>query len=504
MSYWRLFTACLSLGLGMAMPMVLSAKDLDKPNWPQFRGPDGSGVAENGRIPLQFGPTENLLWRAELPPGHSSPCVWGNRIFLTGFDAETKTLKMICLRRSDGSQLWEQDAPAKEIEKVHRTSSPASATPVADTERVYFYFGSCGLICLSHEGEEVWHHDLPLAQKFNGSGTSPALAGNLLLINREGKGEHFLLALDRESGEIVWKAQHPNTSPQDMGHGGEATPLVCGGIVVVHRSGQVVAYNLADGQLQWTVSVSTTGCASPVLAEDAVYVAAWNNFGEEDQMVELPSFNELKEKYDADEDGLIDRDELPEDFAITQRPELDKNLGGNIGIGLVFSSIDIGKDNAISRLEWWGSRLIFKQIVKSMKHGLVAIRLGGSGDVSKSHLLWRAEKNVPEVPSPLVHDGRLYALRNGGVLSCFAADSGELLYRKRLGAGGGYFSSPLAVDGKILAASGEGVITLIQAGDEFQVLAKNDLGEPIFATPAVVEDTLYVRTLEGMYAFSQP
>src|SRR5262249_47653259 len=121
--------------------------------------------------------------------------------------------------------------------------------------------------------------------------------------------------------------------------------------------------------------------------------------------------------------------------------------------------------------------------------------------VTKSHVVWREAKAVPEVASPVYYRERVYTVRDGGLVSCLAADSGKLLYRERLGAGGAYFSSPIAGDGKVYAASGRGVVTVLKADDKFEVLARNDLGEPIAATPAVAEGTLYVRTAKHLYAF---
>ena len=123
-------------------------------SWPQYRGPGGAGIAET-TAPLEFGPKQNLLWSVVVKTGHSSPTIWGERIFLTGFDADAKELEVTALDRRDGHLLWRRVAPASEIEKVHPVSSPATATIVADSERVYAYFGSAGLFCYDHAGKPV-------------------------------------------------------------------------------------------------------------------------------------------------------------------------------------------------------------------------------------------------------------------------------------------------------------------------------------------------------------
>lgn len=134
---------------------------------------------------------------------------------------------------------------------------------------------------------------------------------------------------------------------------------------------------------------------------------------------------------------------------------------------------------------------------------VMSVRLDGEGDVTKTHIGWRETKGVPEVPSPLCYDNRLYLVKNGGILSCRDAETGRLVYQQRLGAGGGYYASPIAGDGKVYTASDRGVITVIKAGDRFQVLARNDLDEPIMATPAIADGKLYVRTEQHLYAFGR-
>jgi outer membrane protein assembly factor BamB len=151
--------------------------------WPQFRGPNSAGVSEADKPPTEFGPETNLLWKTALPAGMSSPCIWGDRIFLTGF-ADQK-LRTLCLQRSDGRILWRQFAPAEKIEEVNPDSSPASGTPATHGERVYDYFGSYGLISYDFDGREQWRKPLPVVVSLNGSGTSPVLIDGMVIVNRD-------------------------------------------------------------------------------------------------------------------------------------------------------------------------------------------------------------------------------------------------------------------------------------------------------------------------------
>jgi outer membrane protein assembly factor BamB len=167
-----------------------------------------------------------------------------------------------------------------------------------------------------------------------------------------------------------------------------------------------------------------------------------------------------------------------------------------------FAAMDMNKDGQVSKDEW---ALISKMITQPLPapSGLLAIRLGGEKDVTASSVVWKDPRAVPEVPVPLVYQGRVYTVTNGGTVSVFEKASGKLVYRSRLGAGGLYYASPVAAGGHVYFASGEGVVTVIRAGDMLEAVAHNDFGEPIFATPAIVDTKIYVRTTMHLYAFGQ-
>ncbi len=163
--------------------------------------------------------------------------------------------------------------------------------------------------------------------------------------------------------------------------------------------------------------------------------------------------------------------------------------------------IDSDQNKCVDEKEWKEAEAFVLGL--SEEHGLVAIRTGGEGDITNTNILWQEKRHVPEVPSPLYLDGRVYIVKNGGLASCIKANNGELLYRERLGAAGPYYSSPITADGKIYIASEKGIITVFTAGDQLNVLARNNLKESIFATPAIVDNKLYVRTIKHMYAFGE-
>jgi outer membrane protein assembly factor BamB len=270
--------------------------------------------------------------------------------------------------------------------------------------------------------------------------------------------------------------------------------------VIVHAPGRVAAYNLADGAERWWVGVASTACSTPVVADGRLFVATYMMGAEAEERVPLPTFDQLLEKHDANKDGAISKEEFPKDLDAIRRPEAAGVPGANVKAIVFFDQIDFNKDGKLGRLEWGLASTIASRPVE---HGLLAIRPGGQGEVTKSHVLWREKKSIPEVPSPLVYQGRAYLVRDGGVVSCLDAATGKLLYRERLGPGGAYFASPMAGDGRLYAASERGVVTVFAAGDAFRVLARNDLGEPIHATPAAADGKLYVRTAGHLYAFGE-
>jgi len=176
-------------------------------DWPQFRGPNCAGVSEDGKPPVHFDKSSNVLWKANLPAGVGSPCVAKDRVFVAGFD-EGKLVTLGFDART-GKQLWKQAAPAAKIEAVHKVGSPASATPACDGERVYSYFGSYGVVAYDLDGKEQWRKPLEIGMVINGSGTSPALLKGRLVINCDQQDGSFLVALDPKTGKELWRTQRP-------------------------------------------------------------------------------------------------------------------------------------------------------------------------------------------------------------------------------------------------------------------------------------------------------
>ena len=465
--------AVLSFGLSLC-----ARCNAAEPRWPQFRGPHASGISDGDNPPTQFGPDSNVLWRVALPSGLSSPCIWGDRIFLTTF-SEGK-LATVCLSRSSGATLWQRTAPAEKIESFHPAEgSPATATPVTDGARLVVYFGSCGLMAYDLAGQELWRLTLPVARQVGdfGSGTSPVLGRDLVLLNRDQMEGSELLAVDAKTGVMKWRADR-STFKSSFG-----TPTMWitdqAEEVVLPGALQMVSYDLKTGAERWRVSgLPSATCTTPVIADGLLFFAGWSA-GKGD--APLPKFDVLREQEDKNHDGVIASDEAKSPMVKT-----------------LFATLDTNHDQRLSQNEWDA----FVAAVMKGENVVMAVRPGGHGDVSESHVVWKYSRGLPYVPSPLVYRGNIYFVRDGGMLTCLNAATGAPAYeQERVGAPGSYYSSPVAANGVIYLCSVNGVVTSVRAGPKFEVLANNGLQERIAATPAIGDDTLYVRTEKNLYAF---
>jgi outer membrane protein assembly factor BamB len=245
-------------------------------DWPQFRGPNSSGIGD-GKPPVEFGPTQNVLWKTAVGSGISSPIVAKGRIFLTEFDRTTKQLATLCIDQGTGKVLWRRTVAPAEIEKVHDISSPAAPTPVTDGEHVYVYFGSYGLVSYDFDGKLLWERRLPIPQNIYGAVASPIVAGDLLVLNHQGK-DAYLLGVNRRDGKTVWKTdrsqfQYGWSTPVYWRHDGVDEIVVLGGDFGPNQ--RLMVYNLADGAERWWIAgLPPCGKSTPVIGGGMVFFAA--------------------------------------------------------------------------------------------------------------------------------------------------------------------------------------------------------------------------------------
>jgi len=422
--------------------LLAAAVAAEDANWPQWRGPRRNGVSNETGLPLEWSATENVLWKTAIEGrGHSSPVVWGDRIFVTtdiegeaidGASApkhirdgevylhpdsqsgdRRHTLKVVALDAGSGAILWSRTAhDGRVFDNRHRVNTYASPTAVADGERVYVYFGSEGLQAYDFEGALVWSKDLgDLPSWGHGQGTSPLLYRDVLILQvdkNQGEGS-FIAAFDRATGREVWRTPRRErinySSPLLVETRARAE-------VVTTSYDVVISYDPATGSELWR-SEGFLGNAvpSPVASENTVFVVS-------------------------------------------------------------------GYPDKVSR----------------------AIRIPRR-EAESPAVLWEYKKGSGYTPSPLLYDGYLYLVSDKGMLTCLEPETGTVVYEGgRFPMPSFVRASPVAWEDKILLAGEEGDLVVVQAGPIHKVLAVNSVGEPIIASPAIASGRLYLRGASHLYA----
>ena len=295
---------------GLVMLALLLAAAASPGEWARFRGPNGSGVAEVTGLPVEFGPTRNVIWKADLPPGYSSPIVYGNRIFLTGI----RDGRLLCLAidRTTGRVLWEREAPRDRREKLDQRNHPAAPSAAADGEHVYFFFADYGLLAYDVDGKELWRKPLGPFNNIYGMGASPIVVDDVVVLNCDQSIGSFIAAFDKQTGRERWR------TPRVEARSGHSTPVIytpSGGRpqIVVPGSFLLSAYDPRDGKrLWWVGGLSFELKSTPVISGDTLYI---NGFGSPENqpgaMIAVMPTNEVFATRDVNKDGKLTADELP-------------------------------------------------------------------------------------------------------------------------------------------------------------------------------------------------
>jgi outer membrane protein assembly factor BamB len=465
---------------------TIALSQAQEKSWNQFRGPAGSGVASNGeKPPIQFGPDKNVAWSVSVPSGASSPVISGDLIFLTGF--ENNKLYTLAYNRTDGKEAWRTEALAKKIEPYHRTEgSPAASSCVTDGKIVISYFGSAGVFAHDLSGKELWKYEMPCAETGYdfGTGVSPILANDQVILLRDLKSDSKLLAINAKTGSLTWETKREGF-PTSWG-----TPVLWETAeskqIVVPGYGRMVGYDLTNGKEVWTVKgMPSAVCTVPTVSNGQLIFAGWSP-GED---FKLPPFETmLKDKdgksIDADNDGKLSKEEAKKTF-----------------IDGFFDNNDLNKDGFITKEEWEQSAKFMSAAVNSA----FSVKPGGKGDISTSHVNWRTKnkKVLPYVPSAIVVGDGLYMVKDDGLLTAYNVKTGEAIYEgERVGSAGKYYSSPVSANGYLYLTALNGDVQVVKTGDVPEVIFRGKLAERTSATPAIVGNTLYYRTATKLYAFT--
>ncbi len=398
-------------------------------NWPGWRGPSGDGVSAGKGIPTKWSSTENIAWKIPVPgEGHSSPIVWGDKVFLTSSLTEKNKRILLCIDRLSGQTVWKRDVVQSPPETVHRLNSRASGTPATDGKQVYVTFmraegdeviapnvGSERLItpgkiivaAYDLDGNEKWKTNVGDFLSAHGFNTCPVLFEDLVILNGDHDGNAYLVALDRQSGRQRWRTRRENKTRSYV------TPIIreIDGITQMILSGSlcIASYDPRNGKRHWIVDGPTEQFVASMVY-DGKYV-----------------------------------------FATGGYPE---------------------------------------------RHTL-AIRPGGKGNVTDTHIAWRTTRGAAYVPSPIITGRYLLIVADSGIASCFEARTGKRHWMERLP--GGHSPSPVSADGLVYFVSDRGVATVIRPSETFAVIAKNELGEPVSASPAISQGQIFLRTHQHLY-----
>ncbi len=398
-------------------------------NWAHWRGPTGNGAAVDAAPPIRWSTTKNVKWKMAIPGrGSGSPVIWEDRVFIVtavpaggspGGRLPRLAFKLLCFDRATGRTRWERTATvATPHQATHPTNGFASASPCTDGEHVYAHYGSRGLYCYTMDGELKWKRDdfgkMETRMSF-GEGSSPTLAGDKLLVPWDHEGPSYLYALDKSTGDTIWKT--PRDEPSCW-----ATPLVVehDGAKQVVMNGQTCAraYALDTGKELWR-------CGGQAQRPVASAVAA----------------------------------------------------NGLVFIGSGFRGAFLG-----------------------------AFRMGGQGDIEgTSNVAWTLGHDTPDIASPLLSDGRLYFHKGKtGLLSCADAATGELHYvSARIPGLSSIYASPIAANGHVYLTGRSGTTVVIKDSEQLEIIASNSVGETVDATPAPVDDELFIRGEDHLFCISE-
>jgi outer membrane protein assembly factor BamB len=380
--------------------------------WTRFRGPNGAGVSEAKAIPLQW-TEKDFNWKVSLPGlGHSSPVLWGERLFLSAGDLKTGRRFVLCVDVADGKIRWKQEYEGKPY-KMHLRNSVATATPAVDAERVYICWATpaeCVVMALDHGGKRVWQVDLGPYPSQHGFGMSPILHDGTLFVYYQPDGDGALVAFDARTGDVRWKL------PRNGKNATYSTPCVCqpvgrpAEIILTNWQNGITAVEAKSGKVSWELSVFDTNkqeraIVSPVIAGDLVL--------------------------------------------------------GTCGF------------------------------ITAQKH-LVAVRPGDAAKGEKPKEVWRIEKFVPQMPTPVVKNDRVFLISELGIASWLRTDTGKILWSERIA--GTYAASPVCIGDRLYCTATDGKVIVLAAADDFKELGRSELGEATQSTPAVAAGRIFFRT----------
>jgi outer membrane protein assembly factor BamB len=434
-------------------------------DWPSFRGPRGTGVSGDTAAPLTWGEKTNVRWRVALPDrGNSTPAVWGDRVFVTQAVAKEKRRALLAFDLKTGQELWQAGVTFEGKEPTNQQNPYCSASPATDGERVVAFFGTPGLYCYDLAGRELWHRSLGEIDSWHGSGSSPVIHGGLCYLNFGPGTQSALYAIDVKTGEIVWKSVPPKaSSPPPLGG-------LFGGLLGGPRPG-----NPPPGGAQTPTAFENARMTGDMSGKGG-YSGSWCTpvvlrAGDRDELVLVESSRVAA--YD---------------------PTTGKPLWTLTGLhSQVYASPAVGD-----------GVLVATGHITPSGTKVVAIKLGGSGDVTGTHKLWEVSLKKGCVGSGVVAAGCVYLVTETGFAVCLDLQTGKELWQERLPRGGGSWSSIVLANGRLLMANQSGRVSVLAAAPKFEVLATNVIPtETTCSSPAIANGHVFLRTHDALWCFGK-
>ena len=468
----RIFLAILILAAGVNASETCAAEAS------YFR--QDAGISPSaGMLPENFDAPESLVWRVPLDAGHSTPILHGGKIILTTYQSRSKQLATVALDEKTGQVLWRAPFVPDRVEQTHPIGSPATATVACDGQRVFSFFGSGGLFCYDLDGHKLWEQRLGPFRDEYGAGSSPILCDGKVILNQDHDIDSFLIGLDCNTGRVVWKTSRPDavrsySTPVVWMQDGQLELLVAGAL-------QLTAYNPANGERLWWVNgLARIVIPTPVVSGPMIYMASWSPGGDAARRLELDAWPAALAKWDRNHDGKLARSEI-EDREVLER----------------FNRMDLDQDGMLNQQEWERHAGFFHRAQNAM----LALIPSGRGELTESVVVWKHNRGVPDVATPLLDHGILWMVKEGGIVTKLDATNGHVLQEERVPGVGNYFASPVVGDGKVYFASESGTVSVLGAEKDWRLVSSHDFHEKIYATPVFGRGRLYLRTEKALYCF---
>ena len=464
-------------------------------DWPQFRGSNCSGVSDcKSPLPVEFSNTDHVKWSFNLGDGIGSPVIAAGRLFVPAM-VDAENLGLYAIDIATGKQLWMRKWPVGDSDEIHLSNSHASTTAAADDERVYFYFSMLGMVALdAKSGADIWQKELPIPYFIFkwGAGMSPILYKDLVIFCQDDDLHPAIYAFDKRTGEVRWKDDRGDMAV-NYSH-----PVICetstGDEIVVAGTGMLIGYDPKTGERLWYARTLLRNIKTTPVSRDGIVYISLQSKG-----IAMQWLASIDRAETGNSDDKITKDEVQAFFGKRPVPEafykktFDRGDLNHDGV-LEGQEIDIAflpPGNAA------GAKFDSKTPEDEF---VIAVKGGGRGDVTKTHVLWKhATKHTDHIVSPLVVGDRMVLIKCGGIATCFETGEGKQTFGpRRINNAGDYFASPIYADGKIYIAGENGHIVVLRDSPKLDILAINDMGDSILATPAVADGALFVRTRKAL------